>query len=171
MRLITLMACAALLAMALPLSADRQDVAPINKEDPRLQRQHGRWFLEGMAFTGELSENYEDGSIKSLTPFENGNREGQAQGWWPGGELQYQRQYQQDLLHGESEEYYRTGQIRYRQLFAQGHESGLQQGWHEDGEPAFAYAYRDGRRYGVLGSRPCFSVEPGATEVFNEVSD
>lgn len=173
MRTMVLKAFAMLLitSLALPLAADPLAGEVFNKEDPRLQRQHGQWFLDGIAFSGQLADHYSDGNIKSINWFENGQREGQAQGWWPGGELQYQRHYENGLLHGEFLEFYRTGQIRYQQIFEDGRESGLQQGWHEDGEAAFAYAYRDGRRYGVLGSRPCFNANPEATETFNEISD
>ena len=71
-------------------------------------------------------------------------------------------------VEGETLEWFESGQLRYRQNFSKGREDGLQQGWHDDGEPAFAYAYRDGRRYGVLGSKPCFTVTTDAGEAFNE---
>ncbi|MCH8135806.1 MAG: PDZ domain-containing protein [Proteobacteria bacterium] len=72
------------------------------------------------------------------------------------------------VAEGDALEWYDSGQLRYRQKFTNGHENGLQQGWHEDGSPAFVYAYMDGRRYGVLGSKPCYSTNPEAEVYFNE---
>ncbi len=146
----------------------RAEGAPIDARNDRLQRQHGQYFFDGTAFAGEMATHRADGSLKSLIAYQNGKRHGEARGWWPNGQLRYLRNYEYGLAEGDALEWYDSGQLRYRQKFTNGHENGLQQGWHEDGSPAFVYAYMDGRRYGVLGSKPCYSTNPEAEVYFNE---
>ena len=51
-----------------------------------------------------------------------------------------------------------NGQLARRMTYTEGREAELQQGWKPDGALLFSYVYRSGRRYGVLGSVPCFTV-------------
>jgi antitoxin component YwqK of YwqJK toxin-antitoxin module len=164
----------------------------VNADAEGLAHYQGSLYLDGVGFTGVLVSEYPDGGARSeihyinglrdgdsnrwyvdgskssRTVFVAGLREGDAIGWWPNGQMQFIRSYSTGLLEGESLEWNENGQLRYRQNFTAGQEDGLQQGWHDDGEPSFAYEYRDGRRYGVLGSKPCFTVTTDARETFNE---
>ena len=45
-----------------------------------------------------------------------------------------------------------------------GYEEGLQQGWDEKGDFIFSYSKKDGRKYGLLGSKPCFTVKGESDE-------
>ena len=191
-RFATSLTLALLLTMLwLPLHA-RADGARVSTASKALLYYQGTLYLDGIGFTGLLFEDFTsgssrkeisyqnglrhgdslrwniDGSLSSRTVFVAGRREGEVVGWWPNGQLQFLRTYRSDLLEGESLEWNENGQLRYRQNFIAGRENGLQQGWHEDGESSFNYVYRDGRRYGVLGSKPCFSVTTDAKGVFNE---
>ena len=184
--------CLVLLAVLLLPALGLSDTIRINAHDERLQHQNGTLLLNGDVFSGELVSYHVNAVVQSVTDYQNGKRDGrhlswydddqakseaffsagrrhgETRGWWSNGQLQSQRVFKDGLLEGETLEWSESGQLKYRQHYIAGREQGLQSGWHEDGEPAFSYVFRDGRRYGVIASKPCFTVNPDATEQFNE---
>ena len=151
------------------------------KTDTRLQRAGGLLYYAGIPFSGHLLARYENDAIKSTTPYDQGKAYGLAQGWYPDGAKKFVRWYQrgkkegthvgwwdngatqfvyhfQNGLHeGNAKEWYPNG-LRYRDFnYASGKESGAQQMWYQDGTLRANYVVKDGRRYGLIGSKPCAS--------------
>jgi antitoxin component YwqK of YwqJK toxin-antitoxin module len=80
---------------------------------------------------GEHREWYSDGQIKSEQSFRDGLLEGVARKWFPGGRLYREATYEAGV------------------------EEGSQRMWYTDGSLRANYVVRDGRRFGLIGSKAC----------------
>lgn len=96
--------------------------------------------------------------LSELRIFRNGKKEETHRGWYANGELRFEYHYQGDEFHGAYKEWFPGGKL-YRSLnFDRGHESGLQQVWFESGQVKSNYIIKNGRRYGLLGTKNCVNV-------------
>ncbi len=160
-----------------PLSAKQ----PIEVEAtaPGLERVDGVLYLDGQHFTGRLVEHYENGALHSETEYRSGQREGASTGWYSDGTRRFDREHrngrkqgehigwwQDGSLHflytfesgvheGNAKEWYPNGRL-YRDFnYVDGQESGAQRMWHTDGSVRANYVIRNGRRFGLIGSKGC----------------
>ncbi len=147
--------------------------------DADLHRAGGILYYGGQPFSGRLVERYDDGATKSVMPYDEGKAHGLAQGWYPGGVSMYERLYEagekegmhtgwwedgrlkfvyhfkNDLHEGNAQTWFRDGAL-YRDFnYQNGKEAGQQRMWNEDRTIKANYVIKDGRRYGLLGSKPC----------------
>ena len=154
-----------------------------------LERIEGRLHLEGEPFTGRLVRRHEGGSVESMTYYRDGLRHGQARAWYASGALRYRRSYRggreegvhvgwwedgslhfiyafEDGVHeGNAREWYPDG-TPYRDFnYVEGKESGPQRMWHTDGSLRANYVVKDGRRYGLIGSKGCVGNQETNEEV------
>ncbi|MFT4605971.1 MAG: hypothetical protein ACI9W4_002716 [Rhodothermales bacterium] len=161
------------------LVVSKAEAVDVEAMDTRL-RQHGpQMMLAETLLTGTITERYPDGSLKSVTTYLNGRKEGESRGFYPDGSLSFDRTYQSGLkegIHsgwwedgtpkfeyafdsgehqGSAREWFRDGSL-YREFnYQAGHESGSQKMWFQDGSLRANYVVRDGRRYGLIGTKPC----------------
>ena len=170
-----------LAAQRLPASEARMDIPDVEvvSTNAALHRAGGLLYHAGQPFSGQFVERYDDGSMKSSTPYlegrahgiakgwyaggakryerlyRDGKKDGVHTGWWEGGQLQFVYHFKNDLHEGAAQAWYASG-TRYRAFnYANGKEAGSQQMWNEDGTIKANYVVEDGRRYGLLGSKPC----------------
>jgi len=80
---------------------------------------------------------------------------------WPDGRPRSQGMYVRDVRHGEFRAWHANGQLAEVRRYVDGRESGLQQSWTSDGVLFLNYEVRDGRRYGLVNSKPCLPVGDG----------
>jgi antitoxin component YwqK of YwqJK toxin-antitoxin module len=66
---------------------------------------------EGLIPDGQAVERYENGSIKNIFNYKNGNREGKAFGYFQNGKIKIESMYKDDNPIGLSKTYYEDGQI------------------------------------------------------------
>ncbi len=154
----------------------------IGADDPRIAYRGDRLLLGRAPFSGWLVERYDGGPIKSLTPYLDGRvegtmigwytdgvrmfersysagrREGLHVGWWENGRLRFRYRFHGDLQQGLSEELYEDGRPRRLFHYRDGAEEGSQRMWDEDGALYANYVVIAGRRYGSIGSKPCYSA-------------
>ncbi|MFT5141790.1 MAG: antitoxin component YwqK of YwqJK toxin-antitoxin module [Rhodothermales bacterium] len=165
-------------------TAGRTSPAPVEPSaveasDSRVRRDGRAMLFAETPLTGTLTERWPDGSVKSVTSFVDGLTQGEAHGWYPDGTDSFVRSYgsgrktgihlgwwedgspkfEFNFVGGEHEgaarEWFRSG-ILYREFnYVEGHESGSQKMWYEDGSLRANYVVRDGRRYGLIGTKPC----------------
>ena len=68
-----------------------------------------------------------------------------------------------DIYNGQPQqrgsEWYENGQPATTRHFQHGHEEGAQQSWTANGTLFSNYVVKDGRRYGLWGSKPCYTVK------------
>lgn len=64
-----------------------------------------------------------------------------------------------DVRNGEFRTWHSNGQLAEVRNYVNGREEGLQQSWTVDGVLYLNYEVRDGRRYGLVNSRPCLPAD------------
>lgn len=100
---------------------------------------------------------YANGQPKHERLYVEGKREGVHQGWWPDGTLRFSYSFINDLHDGTANEWYPSGLLAKAFTYEAGKEVGSQQMWRPDGTIRANYVVKDGRRYGLIGSKPCTS--------------
>ena len=149
-----------------------------------LERSRGLLLADGAPFSGWIVRSYEAGSLRSREVYIDGKRDGKMQRWYPNGQLESSRDYQENRKHGIHEGWFPDGQLKFQMSFTRGiycgerkewfksgkpfavfhyvdgKEEGLQRVWDESGKLRSNYVVKNGRRYGLVGAKPCVSV-PG----------
>lgn len=136
----------------------------------------------GEAYSGYVLDLHPDGSPKKKTSIIEGKRNGPEWVWYPNGQLKEQRFYLDHQKHGEHKGWWPDGTPRFRYQFdrgqydgevinwfangkplsvfhyEQGQEVGSQRLYREDGSFKANYVVRDGRRYGLIGTKGCATL-------------
>jgi antitoxin component YwqK of YwqJK toxin-antitoxin module len=98
---------------------------------------------------------YANGRIESIRHYTRGREEGFHLGWWPDGTRHFVYRFAHGVLEGEAREWFPNGTPFRVFHYAAGHEEGAQVMWYENGSLRANYVVRDGRRYGLPGSKGC----------------
>ena len=149
----------------------------IDAEDPGLEHGELLAYLD-KPLTGYLRESYDDGSIKHLSRYVDGERVGAYKwypggerafvkiyrtgkrhtehvDWWPNGEVKYSRVFVNGIQQGEAIASYRDGTIETRFNYVDGKQRGRQQLWNSDGSVRANFVMTATRRYGLIGEKVC----------------
>ena len=156
-------------------------VAPIviDAADTALVRRSGLLVLRNAPFTGRLIEHDSLGAVIAATAYRAGRRDGVAEAWYGSGAPRYRRHYVEGREEGEHAGWWEDGRVHFayhyrhgliegeaRELFPDGtpyrdyhyvagQEEGSQKMWYADGTLRSNYVVRDGRRYGLPGTKGC----------------
>ena len=145
---------------------------------PGVARDGARVLFEGAPFTGRLEATAGDGSRvvtdyvggvrhgdeRAWTAdgrpvahrvFRDGRREGLHTGWWPDGSIRSLARFAADRHDGQALRWHANGQLAQASSYVDGHEAGRQELWAADGTLRATYVVADGRRYGLVGAKPC----------------
>ena len=149
----------------------------IDAEDPGLEHGELLAYLD-KPLTGFLRESYDDGSIKHLSRYVDGERVG-AYKWYPGGERAFVKIYRTGKRHTEHVDWWRTGEVKHSRVFVNGiqqgeaiasyrdgtietrfnyvdgKQRGRQQLWNSDGSVRANFVMTATRRYGLIGEKVC----------------
>ena len=147
-----------------------------------LYRSNGLMVQGGVPYSGITRENYSEGSLQSETFWENGTREGLYSSWYENGQLKEKRYYRGNRKEGEHLGWYENGKLRFQFNFSHGNyhgsckqwysdgsryslfhyengeEVGSQIMWEADGRVRANYVVKNGRRYGIIGSKRCVTI-------------
>ncbi|WP_316768448.1 hypothetical protein [Pedobacter frigiditerrae] len=88
----------------------------------------------------------------------SGKKEGLHRGWWPDGKLKFTYQFDNDEFNGVIKEWYNTGNPLKEFHMVKGYEEGSQKMWWINGKTRANYIIKNGRRYGLLGTKNCINV-------------
>ena len=119
------------------------------------------------AFTGTYINGKEDGifnywfenkQIKETRNFKNGRQAGEAKGWWPNGQQKFSYHFFNDVYEGNVKEWGSSGTLYRVMHYKNGQEEGGQKLWYDNGQLRSNYVIKDGRRYGLLGTKNCINV-------------
>lgn len=113
-------------------------------------------YVDGLKH-GMVGAWYASGQRKHERPYVEGKREGVHQGWWADGTLRFSYTFVNDLHDGTANEWYPSGLLAEAFTYEAGKEEGSQQMWRPDGTIRANYVVKEGRRYGLIGSKPCTS--------------
>lgn len=155
----------------------------LNKSEQQVKMNNGLLFINNEAFTGTLFilfpntkdtaviENYlngkehgewrkfhPSGKLKELRYFSNGQKAGMLTAWWENGNKQLQYFFAADEYEGTCKEWSETGFLNKVLHYKKGHEEGQQQWWYDNGKIKANYIIKEGRRYGLLGTKNCINV-------------
>ncbi len=161
----------------------------VDRSDPGFHRQEGLLFLGIVPFTGTTVSYDSEGRLQRRETYLSGGRHGLFERFDAKGRLLDQRHYRNNRKDGVHQAWYANGQRRfeatfqhgvyegvYREWFAngeraaefryeKGEEMGLQRTWDADGGLRGNYVVRDGRRYGLIGAKPCVAVSDSDEDV------
>lgn len=154
----------------------------LSEGDPAIRLRKSKLFYRDQPYTGLVIRNAENGLMLSLTWYRNGDKQGprfqwsndgslasirfyregrpEALNWgfWPNGKLKFLYLFQEGGLEGLSQDWYEDGKPYLKRNYSQGHELGLQQAWNQEGKIISNYVMKGEKRYGLVGSQPCFTV-------------
>jgi len=110
-------------------------------------REHGKWekFFQGH-------------KRKELRYFKNGQKTGLYQAWWENGKRQLEYSFSEDEYEGTCREWNEKGELSRIMNYRKGYEEGPQKWWYDGGKMKANYIIKDGRRYGLLGTKNCINV-------------
>lgn len=160
-----------------------QNQKKIELDDPFLHKIRGYLYYGDSLFTGILVDKYANGQkrfqisyqlgkehgvaqrwypnqqLHSIRTYKEGKKHGEHCGWWENGIQKFVYRFEKTASQGEQREWYQTGQLHKVKQYDNGQEAGLQQGWNQDGKIMFNYVFKNGKRYGLLGTKPCITVQ------------
>ncbi|CAM2006443.1 toxin-antitoxin system YwqK family antitoxin [Acanthopleuribacter pedis] len=99
-----------------------------------------------------------DGGIATVRRFAADRKVGTHLGWWPDRRPRFVYHFENGLTHGPQHTYYADGRPATAYHFIQGRETGAQKAWTRKGELVANYVVRNGRRYGLIGAKPCYTT-------------
>jgi antitoxin component YwqK of YwqJK toxin-antitoxin module len=165
-------------AISIPVSTSL-----LNKSEQQITMNNGLLFINNKSFNGTLFtlfpntadtaviENYVNGKehgewrkyypsnkIREKRFFTNGQKTGEFIAWWENGQQQQQYLFVADEYEGTCKEWNETGFLNRIRNYKKGHEEGPQQWWYDNGKIIANYIIKDGRRYGLLGTKNCINV-------------
>ena len=115
-------------------------------------------FRKGKA-DGTWKRFYVSGNLNEIRHFANGEKTGDHKYFYPSGQLQFHYQLEGDMYHGFKKEWNPQGSLIAHQNYLNGHEEGPQQLWYNNGKIKSNYIIKNGRRYGLLGTKNCINVK------------
>jgi antitoxin component YwqK of YwqJK toxin-antitoxin module len=101
---------------------------------------------------------YPNHQLREERFFENGWKEGVHRGWYENGKPRFEYHFHEDQFQGPYKEWLSDGLLFRNMNYEKGQEEGLQQNWYMTGKIKANYIIKNGRRYGLLGTKNCKNV-------------
>ncbi len=128
-------------------SLDQNNVDTLSLSSYRSGWEHGEW-----------KQFYEGGQLKERRFFNNGLKACEYVAWWPNGKKQLHYIFENGEYESTCREWNNEGTLIKLANYKKGYEEGLQQLWYDNGKVRANYVIKDGRRYGLLGTKNCINV-------------
>lgn len=164
-------------------SAPMPELQVINSSQVELKSKGGLFYLNGKRFSGtafqyfpnsldtafiqhflrgreegEWRQYYPDGQLKERRYFTQGEKIGDHIGYWVNGRKSFHYQLENDLYEGNNRAWNKAGLLIMNKHYQNGQEEGTQQVWYDEGKIKSNYIMRQGRRFGLLGTKNCINV-------------
>ena len=104
---------------------------------------------------GEWRKYYPNKTLKEKRHFTNGFKVAELTAWWENGNKKLQYFFVADEYMGTCREWNEKGLLVKQMNYLSGHEEGAQQWWYDNGKIKANYIIKDGRRFGLLGTKNC----------------
>ncbi|MEP7324178.1 MAG: toxin-antitoxin system YwqK family antitoxin [Saprospiraceae bacterium] len=115
-------------------------------------------FLHGREH-GLFKKYYKNGKPAELRQYVHGKKTGALITWWENGERQMNYQFKDDEYNGSCREWNELGMLIKEMHYKNGYEDGTQKVYSNDGKIKSNYVIKDGRRYGLLGTKHCINLK------------
>jgi antitoxin component YwqK of YwqJK toxin-antitoxin module len=107
---------------------------------------------------GEWRKYYPNKTLKEKRYFTNGFKTGELFARWENGNKKLQYLFVAGEYTGTCREWNENGLLVKQMNYLSGHEEGAQQWWYDNGKIKANYIIKDGRRFGLLGTKNCINV-------------
>lgn len=114
-------------------------------------------FLNGKE-DGEWIKYYPSGLLKEKRSFKNGLKEGEYAAWWQNGKKQLLFHFINDQYEGVCSQWNEGGTLIQQMTYVKGYEEGPQKMYYDNGKIRSNYVIKNGRRFGLLGTKNCINV-------------
>jgi len=114
-------------------------------------------YLDGKEH-GEWRKYYPNHQLKEKRYFKNSQKTGDFTAWWANGKKQLHYFFVDDEYQGTCKEWNEDGRLVKIMNYDRGYEEGAQQWWYDNGKIKANYIIKDGRRFGLLGTKNCVNV-------------
>ncbi|NJM93525.1 MAG: toxin-antitoxin system YwqK family antitoxin [Cytophagales bacterium] len=105
----------------------------------------GVLFFDGIPFTGQLLEEYANGSVKEKILYKNGLRTSTSYRYYESGQLFSIRTWKEGKKHGVHRGFFPNGSQRFLYSFEQGMSTGNHKEWYKSGQLASDMNYQNGK--------------------------
>ena len=102
---------------------------------------------------------YENGNLKEIRSYNNGIKYGKHTGYYNNGRKQFEYNLKNDEYHGLKRAWNKEGIMIQKMNFLRGYENGFQKVWYDNGTIKSNYYVKNGRRFGLLGTKNCTNVK------------
>ena len=96
--------------------------------------------------------------------YSRGKKNGKQISYWENGNKRFEFDAKNDSYEGVLQEWDVYGKLYHLGNFVNGQEEGTQKLWYPNGKIKANYVVRDGKRYGLLGTKNCMNV---SDSIFN----
>lgn len=110
-------------------------------------KEHGVW-----------KQFYNAHQVHEIRYFENGQKVGKYVAWWENGKPKLAYHFEKGEYQGICQEWNPQGTLVKEMHYEKGHEEGSQKVWYDNGKIRSNYVIKNGRRYGLLGTKNCKNV-------------
>ena len=93
--------------------------------------------------------------IREERTYANGMKNGKQIAYWDNGNKRFEFTAVDDKYEGEMKEWDYNGNLLHLAHYKNGQEEGVQQLWYENGKIRANYIIKNGRRFGLLGTKNC----------------
>jgi len=107
---------------------------------------------------GVAKQFYSNCQLKELRYFSKGEKKDSCCAWWENGKRRLLSYFENDEYEGIYKEWMKDGRLVKEMHYQAGHEEGSQKSWYDNGKIKSNYIIREGRRYGLLGTKNCKNV-------------
>ena len=128
-------------------SLDPQTQDTLKIESYLKGNRHGKWI---QYFPGHV--------LKEFRSFVQGKKTGDFVQYFPTGKKQQAYHFQNDEYQGLAREWNERGVLIREMHYVAGHEEGAQKLFYDNGQVRANYVMKDGRRFGLLGTKNCVNV-------------
>jgi antitoxin component YwqK of YwqJK toxin-antitoxin module len=115
-------------------------------------------YVEGKEH-GIWKKFYANHQLREKREFNQGKKVGSLLRWWENGKMQMHYVFENDEYQGTCKEWNETGMLVKEMHYQKGHEEGSQKWWYDNGKIKSNYIIRNGRRFGLLGTKNCINVK------------
>ena len=114
-------------------------------------------FVNGLE-DGEWRKYFSNRKPMEKRFFEKGKKVGVYTAWWPNGKLRLLYHFSNGEYEGSCRDWNEEGVLVAEMNYKAGHEEGPQKQFYNNGRVRANYVIKDGRRFGLLGTKNCVNV-------------
>jgi len=114
-------------------------------------------YLNGI-LNGISKQYYPNGQLMESRHYKKGEKHGKQIAFWENSNKRFEFTAVHDVYEGELKEFSIEGKLFHLATFKNGQEEGTQKMWYENGKIRANYVMRNGKRYGLLGTKNCKNV-------------